>query len=139
MNVVVVASIISVVGAAVAVVLVMRLVGFRPAGGIDLAKEAALPEGDLERQIAELHASVVELRELIVEKEMADDDRWQAYREETRQLRDMVRRTRFEVDKRLRDSDESRQQREREQARHREREQEQSRWQQRQERRFVSS
>lgn len=138
MDFVTITGLISVIGSALAVLVVYRLVGFRAAEepldhGAVLAASQVVGADDLEAQVRRLEALMVRLDRKVNEK---DEARWQMREEsqdEVRELRAMLRQWRYEMDewraeveKRLRDSDESRRYRELEVERHRERELQQS-------------
>jgi hypothetical protein len=118
-----IATLVSVIGSAVAVLLVHRLVGFRPD-----SRDGALSEweagrvrfdteDDLADQVKQLQRLTRRLCEQIVERELSDEARWRMLDEsqdEVRELRAKVLELRVDLMKRLHDSDESRRQRDRE-------------------------
>lgn len=133
-----IATLLAAIGSVAAVLIVHRLVGFRPAKRSQLSvwgtRHASLDaEGDLTERVEHLHAITRQLCEQIVERELTEEALWRMLDEskgEVRDLRTKVLELRVNLKKRLDGSDESRLQRERdlerrqgrELERHRERE-----------------
>lgn len=135
MNLIVIASSLTVIGAVAGIFLTHRLIGFRSEGpnvGVDLPRSASqaqpLDEASLlAAHIHELSVQLLQVQEELREREVVDEVRWRQFEEtqkEVRQLRTATLRLRYDlnISKRLHDSDEARRPRERERERRRERE-----------------
>jgi len=131
MDVIGIATLLAVIGSAAAVLLVHRLVGFRPDNVNSTSsvwgsrRTRFYSEGDLADQVERLHAITRQLCEQVVERELSEEALRRMLDEsrgEVRDLRTKVLELRVDLKKRFDGSDESRRHRERDLERRQERE-----------------